>query len=239
MRSMKLKRATAAILALSLSGCAAYERNPRTVQGAGIGAATGAGAGAAIGAILGGGKGAGKGAAIGAVVGLLGGTAIGHYMDKQAEEMQAVLGEQDRLRRQQESINVAMASDLLFATGSAQLFPGGREKLRQFAGVLARYPRSTVEVVGHTDSRGSEATNMDLSKRRAQSVVDELVAGGVSAARITSRGMGASQPVADNSTAEGRGQNRRVEINVTGDESLGNDAPPAGAAPAGGYEEPR
>ncbi len=224
-------------LSASLVGCALYERNPRTVKGAGVGAVAGAATGAAIGGIVGGGKGAGQGAAIGAVVGLLGGGLIGNYLDKQAEEMQGILAEQDRLRREQERLNVAMASDVLFTSGGANLYPGGRDKLRQFAGVLNRYPRTTVQIAGHTDSRGSEESNNDLSRRRAQAVADELIAAGVSAGRVTTRGLGESQPVATNDTPEGRAQNRRVEIVVAPDEGL--RAEQAGGGGGGGYEEPR
>jgi outer membrane protein OmpA-like peptidoglycan-associated protein len=224
-------------LVLSLTGCSVYESNPRTVQGAGIGAAAGAGTGAAIGAIVGGGKGAGKGAAIGAVVGLLGGGLIGNYLDNQAKEMQGILAEQDRLRREQEKLDVTLSSDILFTSGSATLYPGGRDKLRQFAGVLNRYPRTTIQITGNTDSRGSEQSNMELSRRRAQAVADELIADGVSASRITTRGVGASVPVATNDTPEGRAQNRRVEIVVAPDEGM--RAEQGGGGGGGGYEEPR
>jgi len=220
------------LTAASLVSCEVYERNPRAVKGAGVGAAGGAAAGAAIGAIAGGGKGAGTGAAIGAVVGLLGGGLIGSYLDKQADEMQAVLSEQDRLRKEQESLTVSLASDVLFSSGSAELYPGGRDKLRNFAGVLNRYPRTMVQITGHTDSRGSEESNLDLSRRRAQAVADELIASNVSRARITTRGLGKSSPIATNDTPEGRAQNRRVEINVVPDEGLRNEQ-------SGGAAEPR
>lgn len=234
-QTTRTKRVAILGLAACLGGCSVAQSHPRTVQGAGIGAAAGAGTGAAIGAIVGGGKGAGKGAAIGAVVGLLGGSLIGNYMDNQAKEMEAVLAEQDRLRREQERLQVVLASDVLFTSGSASLYPGGRDKLRQFAGVLKRYPRETIQIVGHTDSRGSEESNDALSRRRAQAVADELIANGVSANRISTRGVGESQPIATNDTPEGRAQNRRVEINVTPDESLRAEQPGG----SGGYEEPR
>jgi outer membrane protein OmpA-like peptidoglycan-associated protein len=220
MRRLLATQAIVAGLCVTLAGCSVYESNPRTVKGAGLGAAAGAGTGAAIGAIVGGGKGAGQGAAIGAVVGLLGGGLIGNYMDNQAKEMQGILSEQDRLRRDQERLNVAMASDVMFASGGANLYAGGRDKLRQFAGVLSRYPRETIQIIGHTDSRGSEESNNDLSRRRAQAVAEELAADGVSPGRISTRGMGASAPVATNDTPEGRAQNRRVEIIVTPDEGV-------------------
>ena len=227
-------------LLVSLTSCSVYESNPRTVKGAGIGAAAGAGTGAAIGAIVGGGKGAGEGAAIGAVVGLLGGSLIGNYLDNQAKEMQGILAEQDRLRQEQEKLNVTLSSDVLFTSGSAGLYPGGRDKLRQFAGVLNRYPRTTIQITGNTDSRGSEQSNDELSRRRAQAVADELIADGVSANRISTRGVGASVPIATNDTAEGRAQNRRVEIVVAPDEGMRAEQGGGGGGGGGGrYEEPR
>jgi outer membrane protein OmpA-like peptidoglycan-associated protein len=231
--------AVALELLVSLTGCSVYESNPRTVQGAGVGAAAGAGTGAAIGAIVGGGKGAGQGAAIGAVVGLLGGGLIGNYLDNQAKEMQAILAEQDRLRQEQEKLDVTLSSDILFTSGSAALYPGGRDKLRQFAGVLTRYPRTTIQITGNTDSRGSEQSNMELSRQRAQAVADELIADGVSASRITTRGVGASVPVATNDTPEGRAQNRRVEIVVAPDEGMRAEQGGGGGGSGGHYEEPR
>jgi outer membrane protein OmpA-like peptidoglycan-associated protein len=223
-------------LVCSMTGCSFYESHPRTVKGAGVGAAAGAASGAAIGAIVGGGKGAGKGAAIGAVVGLLGGGLIGNYMDNQAKEMEAVLAEQDRLRREQERLEVTMASDVLFSSGSANLYPGARDKLRQFAAVLNRYPRTTIQITGHTDSRGSEQSNDQLSLQRARAVADQLTADGVSASRISVRGLGESQPIATNDTPEGRAQNRRVEMTVTPDEGLRAEQNQGGGGEA---EEPR
>jgi outer membrane protein OmpA-like peptidoglycan-associated protein len=234
------RAALALMIILTTTSCSMYESNPRTVQGAGIGAAAGAGTGAAIGAIVGGGKAAGKGAAIGAVVGLLGGGLIGNYMDSQAKEMQAILSEQDRLRQQQERLDIALSSDVLFSTGSAELYPGGRDKLRQLAGVLNRYPRTTIQITGHTDSRGTEQLNAELSQQRARAVADELIADGVSATRISARGVGAAQPVATNATPEGRAMNRRVDIVVNPDQGLqAEQSQGGGAYGPPGSEEPR
>lgn len=223
-----------ATVALIAGGCAVYERSPRTVQGAGIGAAAGAATGAAVGAIVGGGKGAGQGAAIGAVLGALGGGLIGNYLDQQAREMEAILAEQDRLRREQGRLDVALSSDILFASGSASLQPGARDKIRQLASVLNRYPRTTIQVIGHTDSRGSEESNLELSRRRAQAVAEELVAAGVSPSRITTFGRGESSPIATNETPEGRAMNRRVELVIQPDESLRREQEQGGT-----YDEPR
>ncbi|MEW6440634.1 MAG: OmpA family protein [bacterium] len=200
--------------------CSTWQEQTRTTKGAAVGTATGAAAGSAIGAIAGGGEGAWKGAAIGAVVGGLAGGFIGNYMDRQAKEMQAVLAEQDRLRLEQEQIHVSMSSDVLFESGKSYLQPGARDKLRQFAGVLQRYPRTVIEVVGHTDSRGTDEFNYSLSQQRASAVADELAANGVSPSRMATRGEGESRPLASNETAEGRQMNRRVEVNVTPDQAL-------------------
>lgn len=217
------------VLSLSLTACSVYERNPRAVKGTAAGAAVGAGTGAAIGAVVGGGKGAGQGAAIGAVVGAIGGGLVGSYLDQQAAEMEQVLAEQDRLRREQERLDVILSSDILFSSGSASLYPGGRDKLRQVASVLTRYPESNLQIIGHTDSRGTEEFNLGLSRKRAQAVADELTANGVSAQRIALRGLGESQPMATNDTREGRAQNRRVEIRI-------NPTEAAAAAPESDVE---
>jgi len=232
-------RFVALALALSMAGCSFIEENPRAAKGTVIGGATGAAAGAAIGAIAGGGKGAGTGAAIGAVVGALGGGLIGSYMDKQAKDMEAVLAEQDRIRREQEKLQVILASDVLFESGKADLQPGARDKLRNIAGVLNRYPQTNIEIVGHTDSRGSEESNLDLSNRRAQAVADELADAGVNRSRMSMRGEGESRPVATNDTPEGRQQNRRVEINIVPEEGAGQQQGGEVPPPPPGYEEPR
>lgn len=212
------------VMLLGGSGCTTIQNNPRAAKGAGIGAIGGAATGAAIGGIVGGKKGAGQGAAIGAVVGLIGGGLIGSYMDKQAAEMEQVLARQDRIERQQEQLTVVMASDVLFATDSATLQPGARSKLRQLADVMIRYPRTVVQVNGHTDSTGADDYNMQLSVRRADAVADALVANGVSSGRVRVRGLGETLPVADNRNEAGRQQNRRVEIVINPDEGLRDEA---------------
>ena len=99
-----------------------------------------------------------------------------------------------------------------FAFNSADLTPQGWTKVWVAATTLNRYPKRNVEVIGYTDSSGTDEHNQWLSERRATAVTDTLVRDGVSASRITTRGYGAANPVASNATAEGRAQNRRVEI---------------------------
>ncbi|HWP67644.1 MAG TPA: OmpA family protein [Candidatus Limnocylindria bacterium] len=215
------KRITASVLAVTLlAGCEAWQGQSRTVKGGVYGAGAGAATGAAIGGILGGGKGAGKGAAIGAVVGAVGGSLIGNYMDRQARQMQEVLDRQDRIERRGEEIYMSLASDILFTTGSAALQPGADDKLQDIAGVMQQYPRTIIDIVGHTDSVGSESMNQVLSERRAASVRDALVRYGVSPQRIMTRGAGELRPLADNSTPEGRARNRRVDITIRPDSSF-------------------
>ena len=224
MRRTLAVTALAATLALSLPGCETYQQQSGTTKGSILGTAAGAAIGAGIGAIADGGEGAWKGAAIGAVVGGVGGGLLGNYMDKQAREMQAILSEQDRLRREQETIYLSLGSDLLFESGSASLAPGARKKMIDVAGILARYPRTIITVTGHTDSRGEEEMNYDLSLRRARSVTNELVANGVSESRIDIRGDGETSPIATNDTAAGRQRNRRVDLVIAPDSGLRAEA---------------
>jgi outer membrane protein OmpA-like peptidoglycan-associated protein len=107
-----------------------------------------------------------------------------------------------------------MPENITFATGSATLGSGAVKTLGDVAGVLAQYADTTMVVAGHTDSTGSQALNQSLSERRAAAVATVLQQRGVAAARIRSVGYAASQPVADNGTAEGRARNRRVEIAI-------------------------
>ncbi len=235
------RRVIAAVAgALLLTSCSTWEQQSGTTKGAVYGAGAGAAAGSAIGAIAGGGSGAWKGAAIGAVVGAVGGGLLGNYMDKQAKEMQGVVSESDRLKKEQDTIYLSLGSDVLFDSGKATLQPGARTKLKELAGILAKYPRTVVTITGNTDNRGTDELNDRLSKERAQAVADELIANGVAAARISARGVGASNPVATNATPEGRQQNRRVDIVVAPDEGLqkeqaaqtsGSDSAPSGAEP--------
>jgi outer membrane protein OmpA-like peptidoglycan-associated protein len=227
------KSVLASVGTLPAGGCAAWQGQSRTVKGAVYGTGAGAATGAAIGGILGGGEGAWKGAAIGAAVGGISGGLIGNYMDRQAREMQGVLDRPDALERRGEELYMSLASDILFTTGSAALQPGADDKLREVAGILQRYPRTMIEIVGHTDSVGSETSNQTLSERRAASVRDSLAANGVSSARVIVRGAGELRPLADNSTPEGRARNRRVDLTLRPDQGL-----QAEAAQPGGAAEP-
>lgn len=121
-------------------------------------------------------------------------------------------------------------SDVLFDTGSYTLKSGAREKLAKISGILLAYPALKVQVEGHTDSTGTEEYNQRLSEQRAQSVREYLVDQQVPAAAVTAFGFGESMPVATNDTAEGRQQNRRVELVVSG-EAIGQNIGAASSAP--------
>ncbi|SFJ09434.1 OmpA family protein [Jannaschia pohangensis] len=179
------------------------------------GALIGAGVGAAAGAILGDGSRADEIAA-GAVVGGLVGAGIGQSLDRQAADLRRELGD-DRItiRNTGDQLIVTMPQDILFATDSANLRPDLQGDIRALARNLQQYPNTTVQVLGHTDSDGSAAYNQDLSERRARAVAGVLLEAGVSGSRVVPIGRGESQPIATNQTAEGRQQNRRVEIIIT------------------------
>jgi outer membrane protein OmpA-like peptidoglycan-associated protein len=112
---------------------------------------------------------------------------------------------------------IANMSDVLFRSGSVDLLPAARERLAKVSGIVLAYPSLHVSIEGHTDSVGSDEYNQDLSERRAQSVRDYFVRGGIPASTVDARGFGKAEPVASNETPEGRQQNRRVELVLSGD----------------------
>lgn len=206
--------------ALVLSSCGAN----RTVQGGAIGAGSGAAVGAGVGAIAGGGRGAAIGAGIGAVIGGAAGAIIGNKMDKQAAELEQIEGAQVEKVNEGEAIKVTFESGILFATNSSTLNAASRTSLDKFAASLQNNPDTDVEIFGHTDSTGSDAINNPLSVRRAESVYNYLASKGVSGLRMSFEGFGSAQPVADNSTADGRSQNRRVEVFILPNAKMIEDA---------------
>ena len=129
---------------------------------------------------------------------------------------------------------IANMSDVLFRSGSFELLPGARERLAKVSGIVLAYPSLHVSVEGHTDSVGSDQYNQDLSEHRAESVRDYFVQQGIPASTLEARGFGKSEPIASNDTAEGRQQNRRVELVLSGDAigSAIDDAPSSQTASA-------
>ena len=204
----------AIVLAVSgLSGCANMTETQRsTATGAGIGVL----AGAAIGAAAGGSRGAGTGAAIGAALGAGGGYLWSQQMQEQKATMeQATQGTGVAVTQTADNqLKLEIPSDISFDTGRYDIKPNMRAVLDRFATSLNQNPVSTVRIIGHTDSSGSDAVNAPLSVNRAAATRDYLVARGVAVSRIAIDGRGSHEPVADNATAAGRAMNRRVEIFV-------------------------
>ena len=212
-------------LCVVFSSCSTWNNMSKTGQGAIVGT----GGGAALGAIIGGIAGnAGIGTAIGAAVGAGTGAIIGNRMDKAKKAAQQVQNAQVQSVQDAnglDAVKVTFDSGILFATGKADLSQSAKNSLAQFAKVLNENKDCDVAIFGHTDSTGSDAINQPLSVSRANSVNNYLKSCGVSAAQIKSvEGLGSSNPVADNSTAEGRKQNRRVEVYMYASEKMIKDA---------------
>ena len=185
----------------------------------GKGAAIGAGSGGAIGGLIGGKKGnTAGGAIIGAAVGGLAGAAIGKYMDKQAAELEAI--ENAKVERVEEGIKLTFESGILFGFDSYSLTPESQKSVMELADILNKYPDTNLIIEGHTDNTGSASYNQGLSERRANAVTNYLKTKGVSEDRLTTQGMGLSNPVDTNETEAGRAKNRRVEIAIAANDEL-------------------
>ena len=181
---------------------------------AGTGAVIGTAGGAVVGGVIG--KVAGstaKGAIIGAVVGGVAGAIIGAQMDKQAREMEQTV-EGAKVERVGEGIQVTFNSGLLFDFDSDVLREAAKTNLRALAVSLGKYPDTNLLILGHTDKLGTEAYNQGLSARRANAAASYLISQGVSGARLGTKGLGETEPVASNETEAGRQANRRVEVAI-------------------------
>lgn len=206
-------KAIAIILSVAIfAGCASVNENPNTAKGVGIGAV----AGAALGAIIGNNGGdAKKGAAIGAVLGGTAGGLIGKRMDNQAKELEKIA----ETKRTEQGLVSKLKSDILFETGKSDLKDQAKTDLAQMATIMKKYPENVLTVKGYTDNTGSVKINDTLSQKRAEAVKNHLVNNGIPVSVVSTQGLGAANPIGDNSNEMGRKQNRRVEIEVTVDES--------------------
>ena len=201
------------LLCAALIGCGSMKKRDQ-------GALIGAGAGAVIGGIIGDKAGnTAVGAILGAVVGGAAGAYIGNYMDKQAEEMRRDL-EGATIERIGEGIKITFDSGILFDIDKSAMRPEAMANLKNLAVILNKYEDTEVLIEGHTDATGPDEHNRDLSIRRAQSVATTLSGQQVNPTRFTIMGYGEDQPVADNATAAGRQQNRRVDIAIFANDKL-------------------
>ncbi|MFS2221514.1 OmpA family lipoprotein [Pantoea sp. B65] len=202
---------------IALSGCTTNPYTGESQAGkAGIGAGLGAALGAGVGMLSSSKKDRGKGALIGAAAGAALGGGAGYYMDVQEAKLRDKMkGTGVSVTRSGDNIILNMPNNVTFDSSSSTLKPAGANTLTGVAMVLKEYPKTAVNIVGYTDSTGTRALNMTLSQQRADSVGSALITQGVAANRIRTSGMGPDNPIASNSSAEGKAQNRRVEITLS------------------------
>lgn len=215
----RLVGAGACALLLAPAGCATNPDGSYEYKRTAIGALAGAAVGAGTGALIAGRGDRTKGAIIGGVAGAAVGGAVGNYLDRQAAEMKRRLPNA-AVVRQGDKLYVAVPSGILFDVDKDTVRPDARTPLATAADVLVKYPDTYITVEGHTDSTGPEDYNMKLSERRADRVRDVLVQSGVPASRLSIKGYGETDPVADNGTPEGRASNRRVQLEIRPNEKL-------------------
>jgi outer membrane protein OmpA-like peptidoglycan-associated protein len=152
---------------------------------------------------------------LGAGIGAVAGAGIGAYMDAQERKLrEETAGTGVDVIRDGDNLLLRMPSGITFAYDRADVQPQFQPTLNEVASVLAQYPKTYIDIYGHTDSDGADAYNQTLSERRAQAVATYLTGRGVQSARIATRGFGESQPIASNATEEGKAANRRVEIKI-------------------------
>lgn len=234
---------------MMLSSCTALKNTwngmSDTGQGATAGGTIGAAVGSGIGALIGGGKGTWIGALVGGALGAGTGALVGNKMDNQkkaleeqlaqmqaqedqnsaninknAQDIQDIKVQMVKDRNDLDAIKLVLGDAILFPTGKATLSQAADAALSRVAYNLKQFPDTDVTVVGFTDNTGSVQLNQNLSEQRAQSVVNYLESQGIPASRLKAVGMGENDPIASNATAEGRAQNRRVEMYITADQTM-------------------
>lgn len=216
MRMNKIVISALSLSALSItSGCVTNpETGNRTVSKAAIGGVGGVVGGYLLGDILGG-RNDRTAKIVGAGLGGLAGAGIGYYMDEQEKKLrEQTAGTGIEVTREGDNLILNMPSNVTFAVDSSAIDPEFQTTLGSVANTLSQYEKSYVDVLGHTDSTGSDQYNQSLSERRAVSVSNFLSNSGVQSARLATKGYGESQPIASNSTEDGRAANRRVELKI-------------------------
>jgi outer membrane protein OmpA-like peptidoglycan-associated protein len=206
----------AALFSLLIVGCALNNK----IKGGAIGAGAGGAAGGLIGHAAGN---TALGAIIGAAVGGTAGVLIGNTMDKRAEEMRRDIANA-KIERVGEGIKITFDSGILFLTNSSELQPAVMSSIESLSMILNKYQDTNVLIEGDTDNTGTESYNQTLSERRAQAVADYAKRQGVAGSRISTVGLGESNPVASNDSDYGRQQNRRVEVAIFANDKLKNAA---------------
>lgn len=211
---------------VALASCNSWNNMSKTGQGAVVGAGGGAALGSIIGAIAGN---TGIGAAIGTAVGAGAGAVIGNRMDKVKKQAQAQLqnAEVETVKDANglDAVKVTFDSGILFATNKYDLTTTSKNELQKLINIMKQNTDVSIDVQGYTDNTGNDAINNPLSVKRAQSVANYLTSNGVQYAQLKNvNGYGSSNPVADNSTAEGRQKNRRVEVYLYASQEMINNA---------------
>lgn len=219
----------ALISACLLIGQTSCQSMNNTGKGALIGGGGGSALGAGLGALIGGGKGAAIGAALGAAVGTGAGALIGNKMDKQQKELQEQLAQQAEVEQVKDqnglqAIKVTFQGGILFPTNGTTLSEKAKIELAKFAENIIQNPGTEIQVFGFTDNTGSYQVNQRVATGRADAVLGYLVDCGVSPTRIRAQGIPMADYVASNDTAEGRAQNRRVEVYITASQQMIQDA---------------
>lgn len=218
---MKKIIALALCAILAFSGCGTMSNLTKDSL---IGGGSGAAIGAAVGGLIGhSGTAAAIGAAIGTAVGTGVGAIIGKKMDDKAEELaklENVTVETVKDTNGLEAIKVTLSSGVLFDFNKSNLSEEAKINLAKFSNTLEDIPDTEITIYGHTDNVGSAEANQKVSTKRAETVAKYLQSCGIASDRMIVEGKSFTNPVASNETAEGRAQNRRVEIFITADENM-------------------
>ncbi|NMF99011.2 OmpA family protein [Aromatoleum toluolicum] len=209
---MKVALIVTTLSILTVAGCAQnpfYGEHAQTTRGAAIGA----GAGAILGNVVAGSGNRTTGGLVGAAIGATVGGLVGRQMDKQEAELrQQMAGTGVQVQRQGDTIRLQAPENITFDTGRADVKPQFQPVLTRLSQSIQQYPDTIVQVEGHTDSTGAASFNQTLSENRAEAVRSYMTQRGVESNRLIAVGYGASRPVADNGSPQGRAQNRRVEV---------------------------
>ncbi len=210
--------------ALLLTSCEAVQNSNHQQRGTAVGVASGAVLGGILGNNVGRGGNGAIGAVLGGIVGGVAGNVIGNKMDKQAREIKETLPGAE-VERVGDGIKITLNESIVnFDFNSSALTSTAKTNLDKLAQVLTNNPDTNINIYGHTDSKGTDEYNMNLSERRADAVRSYLSGKGIASNRLFAKGEGEAMPVATNDTDAGRAKNRRVEFAITANEKMINEA---------------